>query len=126
MHVPVEDATEIARRAPHARELEELLRVGVRVRVRVRDRVLAEMVTSSHSLLLHVTVLVRVRVRVRGRVRVRVRIRVRVRVRVRVTLTLVRRAAPASRELSPKPLPCSMWASTASPCATRSWPERRM
>ena len=60
MHVPVEDATEIARRAPHARELEELLRVGVRVRVRARVRV---------------------------RVRVRIRVRVRVRVRVRAALT---------------------------------------
>ena len=62
MHVPVEDATEIARRAPHARELEELLRVGVRVRVRAR-------------------------VRVRVRVRIRVRVRVRIRVRVRAALT---------------------------------------
>jgi len=38
VHVAVEDATEIARRAPHARELEELVRVRVRVRVRVGAR----------------------------------------------------------------------------------------
>ena len=33
VHVAVEDAAEVARRAPHARKLEELVRARVRVRV---------------------------------------------------------------------------------------------